>query len=102
MASKSEKALLGRKFAIKLSEDLALWLKKRINVSNLPQPTRRIICELSKVEQSVEQLETKNREICAFCPCKLRRMTRTFYLSCSTAMCGEHYAKMRKDCFENK
>ncbi|GFV16902.1 uncharacterized protein TNCV_4365021 [Trichonephila clavipes] len=87
MARESEKVLLGRKFAIKLSGDLlAPLLKKHINVSTLPRSTRTIIWELMKLEQDIEspeELETKNKEICAFCPCKLRRMTRKFYLSCS-------------------
>ncbi|GFV46020.1 uncharacterized protein TNCV_2200301 [Trichonephila clavipes] len=106
MARKFEKALFGRKFAIKLRENLlAPWLQKLINVSTLPLSTWTPISELLKVEQNNEpheQLETKSREICTFCPCKLGRMTRKFYSSCSRAMCGEHHAKMRKDCFENK
>ncbi|GFV82623.1 uncharacterized protein TNCV_1618521 [Trichonephila clavipes] len=100
MARKSEKALFGRKFAIKRSEDLlAPWLKKRIHVSTLPGSTRIIMCELLKLEQNIEppeQLETKNREISVFDPCELRR-TRKFYLSCSRAMCGEHHVKRRKE-----
>ncbi|GFU91440.1 uncharacterized protein TNCV_2542081 [Trichonephila clavipes] len=70
MARKSEKALFGRKFAIKLSDGLlAPWLKKRINVSPLPRSTKTIICELLKLEQNIEppeQMETKNRKIYAF------------------------------------
>ncbi|GFV46291.1 uncharacterized protein TNCV_3231801 [Trichonephila clavipes] len=72
MARKSDKALFGRKFSIKLSEDLLVpWLKKRINVSTLPRSAKTIICELLKLVQNIEppkQLETKNREIYAFCP----------------------------------
>ncbi|GFW91058.1 jerky-like protein [Trichonephila clavipes] len=61
MARKSGKALFGRMFAIKLSEDLlALWLKKRIHVPTLPGST--IVCELLKLEKNIEppeQLKTK-------------------------------------------
>ncbi|GFR04058.1 uncharacterized protein TNCT_381121 [Trichonephila clavata] len=104
MARKSEKALFGRKFTIKLSED-APWLKKCLNVCTLPRSTTTIICELLKLEQNVEppeQLETKNRIICASCQCKLRRMTHKLRFLRSRAMCGEHHADMCKDCFENK
>ncbi|GFV22243.1 DUF4817 domain-containing protein [Trichonephila clavipes] len=63
IARKSKKALFGRKFMIKLSEDiLAPWLKKRINVSTLPRSTWTIMCELLTSEQNIEQaeqLETK-------------------------------------------
>ncbi|GFW24086.1 uncharacterized protein TNCV_4951301 [Trichonephila clavipes] len=104
MARKSEKVLFRRKFAIKLSEDLHTpWLKKRVNASTLPRSTSTIIRELLKLKQNIEppeQLETKNREICASYPCKFLRMTRKFFLSCSRAKCGEHHAKMRKKCFE--
>ncbi|GFQ88638.1 uncharacterized protein TNCT_354451 [Trichonephila clavata] len=107
MARQSEKALSRRKFTIKLYEDLITpWMEKRLNESPLPRSTRTIICEIFKFEQNIEppeQLETKKKKkVCAFCPCKLRRMTRKFCLLCSRAICGEHHADLCKVCFENK
>ncbi|GFR13327.1 transposase [Trichonephila clavata] len=53
-ARKSEKVLSRRKFAIKLSENLTVqWMEKRLNVTTLVQSTRAIICELMKLEQTL-------------------------------------------------
>ncbi|XP_055942630.1 piggyBac transposable element-derived protein 4-like [Argiope bruennichi] len=84
MTRKSEKVMSRKKFAVKLSEDLlAPWMKKRLDAPALPRSTRIIISELLKIDMVCEipkTNESNKRKICAFCPYKLRRMTR-FFLS---------------------
>ncbi|GBM48489.1 hypothetical protein AVEN_50279-1 [Araneus ventricosus] len=68
MARISEKTLSRKKFAIKLSEDLAPWMKKSLNAPTLSRSTRTIIRELLKLDLSIQPTEQsdikKKKNLC--------------------------------------
>lgn len=61
----------------------------------LPQETN----ELPQQDQDLLP-EPKKRKYCAFCPSKIRRMTKSACYKCKSPMCGEHKLTACSNCLE--
>ncbi|GBP22716.1 hypothetical protein EVAR_13998_1 [Eumeta japonica] len=95
--SKNEKPLGRRDFMKILSNSLITpWMETRKQVPTLLTNLKDKISNLlpkkrsESSNQDEDTPEPKKRKYCAFCPSKIRRMTKTMCDSCKNPICGEH------------
>lgn len=95
--SKKEKPLGRRDFMKKLSNSLMIpWMETRQQMLTLPTNIKEKISSIlpkRRAEPPTQDEgipEPKKRKYCAYCPSKLRRMTKTICDRCKNPICGEH------------
>ncbi|XP_045505028.1 piggyBac transposable element-derived protein 4-like [Colias croceus] len=103
--SKKEKPLGRRDFMKKLSNTLMTpWMETRQQMLTLPTNIKEKISGMlpkRQAEPSTQREdvpEPKKRKYCAFCPSKIRRMTKTMCDSCKNPICGEHKSSACPKC----
>ncbi|GBP63866.1 PiggyBac transposable element-derived protein 4 [Eumeta japonica] len=96
--SKNEKPLNRKEFMKKLSTQLTSdWMGKRLEAPTLKRYLRQNIKELlpentenSNEEREEEEPLVKKKRYCAYCPSKIRRMSKMECALCKKAVCGNH------------
>ncbi|KAG6438978.1 hypothetical protein O3G_MSEX000379 [Manduca sexta] len=105
MLSKKEKPLGRRLFMKKLSNNLITpWMETRQQVPTLPTNIKEKIAGILPKRQAESLIheegepEPKKRKYCAFCPSKIRRMTKSICDKCKNPICGEHKSSACPKC----
>lgn len=102
MIANNDKPLSRRNYMKKLStEFISPWMEKRLEAPTLKRHVRVNIQELLPKTNTLDNNEEpviKKKRYCAYCPSKIRRMSKMTCYKCNKSICGEHKTDICKGC----